>query len=513
MNHKQLILAQLCVMIFCFFTLAQEAKWDGGTKRTSFKIQTEEKQSRYYSFSVWVKCNGKDLKYPCIAGNKSWEGLKVISLLSSRNMGETLESGKSNGWVFAIQPNGAWTWNAGDGKRRLDYLPTAKRQNVCDGKWHLLAFSADKEQRLIRLYFDGINVATYSMNYFGKNVFNGDTFVGGDRIGKLNSCDVSGQIEGAKFSYQKLSDEEVFSKYKTKFPEAKAQDLSQPVGQLRMLSWNIWHGARHPGIEKGVNQATDFIKSTKADIITMQETYGSGPTIADRLGYYYYERSDNLSIMSRFPIREIHQLYRPLWFGGATIQLSKNQHINVFCLWIHYLPAWRRDAAKEGATAESLIKGEWKTRASEMKDILKLLQPFIKESTKTPLVVGGDFNSPSLLDWSKKTSHWHNDLEVKWPVSEQMIAQGFKDAFREIHKDPIKFKRHDQWKGGPERLTFRIDYLYSHGPILKVVDANMFNTHNGGWASDHPAVLATYQFNKEQSKSETSRNDSHGSLF
>ena len=36
----------------------------------------------------------------------------------------------------------------------------------------------------------------------------------------------------------------------------------------------------------------------------MQETYGSGPIIADRLGYYLYLRSSNNSVLSRYPLVE-----------------------------------------------------------------------------------------------------------------------------------------------------------------------------------------------------------------
>lgn len=265
-----------------------------------------------------------------------------------------------------------------------------------------------------------------------------------------------------------------------------------------MLSWNIWHGARHPGVEKGVNQAVAFIKHTDADIITMQETYGSGPTIADRAGYYFYQRSDNLSIMSKYPIEDTHPLFRALWFGGATIRLSEQQKLNAFCVWLNHLPAWGRNHRAEVASAEALVEAEWKTRAAEIKAILTELQPFVDSADQVPLLIGGDFNSPSLLDWGQDTAEWHNGLEVRWPVSEQMLDKGFTDAYRAIHSDPTKHSKHELWSADAERLTFRIDYLYSLGDKIEVRDARMMNVHEGEWPSDHPAVLATYQLRHEK---------------
>lgn len=502
-NHPLFLFSIVFVLLHFQTQLgAQTARWDGGRDRTVSvdSLSIPESDDKGYSFWVWVKLKGEDPNFPCIASTKPWEQAEVIDLLSSRNMGFTLQTGGGLGWTLAVQPNGAWTWNIGDGKKqRLDYLPTAERQSVTDGKWHLLAFTVNQSKTAARLFYDGKNVAIYSINWFGPGTFGKNFIAGADRKEGFPECHITGVIEGATAQNQQLTDQEIFDIYRQRFPDARPNFPEQPVGNLKVLSWNIWHGARHPGTVKGINQAVDFIKNTEADIITMQETYGSGPTIADRAGYYFYQRSDNLSIMSKYPIEQTHPLYRALWFGGATIRLSKRQTINVFCLWINHLPAWRRNSQADGATAEALVSAEWKTRAKEMKSILAELKPFIDSVDQTPLLVGGDFNSPSMLDWGKETAHWHHGLEVRWPVSEQMLEQGFADAYRTIHSDPTQHTPHELWDEDAQRLTYRIDYLYSLGKQLQVVDATMMNTHKGEWPSDHPAVLATYQLSPKES--------------
>ncbi len=475
----------------------QGAVWDD-RERGSHSLVTDDQAATRLdaksscTVSLWVKLAGSAESFPALAANKPWEGGEVVDLISTSNMGITLSTGTGRGWALALQPNGSWHWNLGNGQHRLDYLPTAERQPINDGEWHLLAFTIDRNSNTARLYYDGKNVAIYAINGFGDLGTVQDAVVGGDRAEANAAIEgLAGSIEGAQYHATALSDDQVFAIYRERFADATNNVPEIQSDELKVLAWNIWHGARHPGIEKGVQQAVDFIRHTQADVITMQETYGSGPIIADRLGYYFYLRSSNLSVMSRYPIDETHDLYQPFRFGGVTLRLSEEQRANVFSLWIHYLPAWRRDSRAEDATAETLIEGEWKTRASELRDILKQLQPFIETSDEVPLIVGGDFNSPSTLDWTEATTDWHNGLVVDWPVSRQMLDLGFTDTYRAIHPNPTKHEAHDLFDGDAKRITYRIDYIYTHGQGITPTASRMMNTHNGTWPSDHPAVLST----------------------
>lgn len=496
-----------CRLLLCSLTLpvhgqiapvatVDEVVWSADKRQSAaWSYPKSIKPSEDFSVALWVRLSGKGVGFPSLAANKIWDGSQEVDLLSTSNMGITLQSGVHRGWALALQPNGSWSWNAGNGKSRLDYLPTAERQPILDDRWHLLAFCSDANRKEARLFYDGVNVAIYSTTGFENLNIGQNPIVGGDRLKSSLLTDATGCFSNARFWNHKLSDEEVFSIYQERYPDAKRMSLPDRVDELKVLSWNIWHGARHNGIEKGIRQAIDFIRHSGADVITMQETYGSGPTIADSLGYYFYSRSSNLSILSRYPLENTHDIYEPFRLGGATVRLSPTQQTNIFSLWIHYLPAWRTDSANEGATAESLVAGEWKTRASELRDILKELKPFIDGANETPLIVGGDFNSPSKLDWTKATAQWHHGLAVDWPVSKQMLEAGFADSYRLMHPDPLIHLPHSMWKDDARRLTHRIDYLYSQGKTIQPIASVMMNTHNGTWPSDHPSVLTTYHMN------------------
>ncbi len=503
-------IACLLSLFFCSFSLRvhaqnlpvatiDEVAWSAGQPRQSAAWSLPEtiKQSKDFSVALWVRLTGKGDDYTSLAANKTWDDSEVVDLLSSSNMGITLASGKNLGWVLATQPNGSWLWNIGNGKNRLDYLPTAQRQPILDDRWHLLSFCNDHDRKETRLFYDGLNVAIYSTGGFDDLQTDQPAVVGGDRLKGNTATDVGGRLANARYWNRKLSAAEMFATYQERYPDSRLAPRQESVAELKVLSWNIWHGARHPGTEKGIQQAVDLIRHSGADVITMQETYGSGPTIADRLGYYFYLRSSNISILSRYPIVETHDVYESFRLGGATVRLSPTQQVNVFSLWIHYLPAWRRDTAAEGATPEALIAGEWTTRASEMRDILEKLRPFIEGADDTPLIVGGDFNSPSKLDWTNATANWHHGLVVDWPVSKQVLDTGFTDSYRQIHGDPLKHLPHAMWKGDASRLTYRIDYLYGLGKTIAPIESRMMNTHNDTWPSDHPAVLTSFRLKQQ----------------
>lgn len=70
-----------------------------------------------------------------------------------------------------------------------------------------------------------------------------------------------------------------------------------------------------------------------------------------------------------------------------------------------------------------------------------------------------------------------------------MDQAGFTDAFRTVHPD-LSYAAETITA---ERLSFRIDYINFKGKGLEVLGADMHRLHRGTWASDHPAVTATWR--------------------
>lgn len=70
----------------------------------------------------------------------------------------------------------------------------------------------------------------------------------------------------------------------------------------------------------------------------------------------------------------------------------------------------------------------------------------IEDATKSDadfVILGGDFNEPSHLDWTEETKGlWdHNGAVVDWVCSKLLYEAGFRDAYRVKYPNPINPSR------------------------------------------------------------------------
>jgi endonuclease/exonuclease/phosphatase family metal-dependent hydrolase len=449
------------------------------------------------SVQVWVRTTSESTQLPLIAGTKDWDSGTIEDYTTHHELGLSRSSGALPGWALALQPDGSWCWNLGDGSNRLDYRPTPARQPLNDGAWHHLAFSIDAASNAAWLYHDGRSVAVYSTADLG------------DTAGAELRSGFDGTVDSLSVTQELLTAKDVATIWRAGRPGGDSvpppatapapAPAAEPVTELNVLAWNIWHGGRRDGNELGLLRTVAAIRASGADVIAMQETYGSGPAIADALGFSFHLRSSNLSVMSRFPIVAVHDLYEPFRLGGVTLELSPGQELTVFSLWIHYLPSLSSEVSPHNS-ADDIVAAEWETRGSEARDILKALAPHIARSDEVPLIVAGDFNSPSHLDWTFSNRAIHSGRTVPWPVSVQMDEAGFVDTYRVVHPDPREQPGRTWSPRFLDAWQDRIDYIYTHGPLLAAFDAAMIDsveleTAEGleaRWPSDHAAVLGSF---------------------
>lgn len=265
------------------------------------------------------------------------------------------------------------------------------------------------------------------------------------------------------------------------------------------MAWNIWHGGHRYGQAVGLQRVIETIKSSNADIVGLIETYGSGEEIADSLGYYFYLISSNLSIMSRYPITETIKAFKPFNFGGVKLQLGPGKELVFFDTWLHYLPDYGKSVEGGKMSEKQLIEAEGKTRHAEIKQILKEIKPWIADIENIPIIMSGDFNSGSHLDWITETKKLHFGHTVAWPVSKEMIAVGFIDSFRELNVNPLidpglTWTPRAATSSDKYGLRDRIDYIYYVGNQLKPIESKVVDYHPIMFPSDHAAVITVFQY-------------------
>ena len=428
--------------------------------------------SRSFSVFIRVKTDARQLGKKALVTNK-----KVLSL-------------QDRGFIIGTQENGSWMVGFSDGKNEpWEYSPTAKRQPINDGKWHYIGLTHDADKQEMRMYYDGRNVAIYCTNGNNNLATHNPFRLGGIDNSQWNAF--NGYMKDFYFTDKVLDEEAVRKKCGKEANVLQDTLLATTVPNIKIMTFNIYHGGRELGEEVGVNRVIDVIRQVSPDVIGIIETYGSGAIIADALGYYFYLRSSNLSIMSRYPIEETHDFFKSFNCSAATIRISAKQKINYLNIWLDYLPN-THEQLQNRMSPDSIVAGEWKTRAKELNSILKDMRKMIAD-TRRPLFVSGDFNIASHLDWGEDMKTEHDGYIIEWPTSKLMEDAGFKDSYRVVHPDPSK-KPCLTWSTmAKNELQYRIDYIYYKGKV-KPIDSWMIDKHPGRFPSDHAAVSTLFEF-------------------
>lgn len=278
---------------------------------------------------------------------------------------------------------------------------------------------------------------------------------------------------------------------------------------FKVMAWNILHGANDS--KDGKAHAIRIIREINPDVILMVETYGSGKIIADSLGYNFHliapegtplnDKNVNLSIISRYPFGERIDTNFPFYLGGREI-IIQNQRIRFFSNWFHYLP-WENEPEKLGKTVEELLV--WEKSGAKYEMIQKVL-PYIKkyavETDSIPMILGGDLNTPSHLDWTAKTRKIHNNLVVPWYSTKVLQDIGLVDTYRTLNPNPITHPG-ITWHTKGENDDHRIDYIFYKSPKLKAIKSESYKVFfdetiklNGKeilYPSDHGFVVTTFE--------------------
>lgn len=267
---------------------------------------------------------------------------------------------------------------------------------------------------------------------------------------------------------------------------------------LKVLQWNIWHGGNHLG-KDGRERIIDLIKATNADVITMQEGYGSQNMIAQNLNYYLQSPSakDNLCLFSRYPITKI-PTERTFFSNPAIISMPQGNKVYVNACWLRYAyrPEYTCSHANYGMDPRKWVAEDSILGREDMELLLKNdCYPHIQRTT--PIIIGGDFNAGSHLDWTPKAATLHFGYSAEQlPISRYLYQEGFKDSFREKHPNELERGEGTYAVIFGQSQNSRIDFIYHKGESIKVISSKIIRTMpeiDDVWPSDHAAVLTTFK--------------------
>lgn len=318
---------------------------------------------------------------------------------------------------------------------------------------------------------------------------------------------------------------------------------------FRLMQFNIWQeGTMIPG---GFDCIVNEIIAHNPDVVTFSEVrnyYGSDcmariVAALEEKGYpYYAESSVSTGILSRHKILSQSVVYPLKNDRGSVIKARikvQDKSITIYSAhldWLDYacyLPRgydgrnWKK-IVQPVTDVDQVIEAN--DRSFRDEEVALLIADAKEEMAAGQwVVVGGDFNEPSHLDWTARTANIrdHQGLIVPWTCSLLLEKAGFKDAFRVKYPDPVNhpgftFPANNinaplsrlAWASEADERD-RIDYIYYfplHDVLLKSVrivgpEGSVINGKRtwkdfdsrdrifspvGIWPSDHKAIIATF---------------------
>jgi len=328
------------------------------------------------------------------------------------------------------------------------------------------------------------------------------------------------------------------------------QEIPGKKETFKVLQFNIWQeGTVVPDGYEGVIRQ---ILESDADLITLSEVRNYKDTrFCDRIvkslkdsGQTFYSfYSYDSGILSRFPIIDSTTVYPCVDDHGSAYRAlidMNGQEVALYTTHLDYLNCTYYDIrGYDGSSWEKrppmtdvdsiLANNTLSLRDDGMKAILEKAK---EDKAKNRIVIiGGDFNEPSHLDWTEETKdlYDHQGLVIPWTVSTMLTDSGYIDAYREIYPDPLTHPGFTYPADCPgmdvKKLTWapesdereRIDFIY-YSPFkgLKLTDAlvwgpkgsiknsqriieetqDRIEAGKGVWPTDHKAVLVTFTLDR-----------------
>ncbi|MFD0530243.1 endonuclease/exonuclease/phosphatase family protein [Kitasatospora arboriphila] len=276
--------------------------------------------------------------------------------------------------------------------------------------------------------------------------------------------------------------------------------VRDPAGPftLKTATWNLANAGA--AFTDAVEKQLAAVLTQGLDVVALQETAGTAAqALATALGWYAYQSSGSVGILSRWPLTAVTAPTASLPAASATVQLPGGRTVR---FWAAHLDEanYGPYAVQDGQTAAQVQAAEAaSTRGKQAVALATAVQADIAAGQR--VVLAADLASPSHLDWTGQGGR----PALAWPVTTALRDAGLTDAFRSAHPDPVASPG-NTWsptravRGGKPEPQDRIDQVQFAG-ALTLVEAHTLatgwpqaepNAAANGWPSDTAAAVATF---------------------
>lgn len=300
--------------------------------------------------------------------------------------------------------------------------------------------------------------------------------------------------------------------------------LPASASELSIATFNVWGAGTNGGDSH--ERTVAALEALDADIYALQEVRGessqcsaercppaedsAAAELAAALGYHLYEQAEMNdllwanAILSRYPI--VSTLPDDL---GVQISVE-GRAVEVFNVHLTDYPYQPYQLSNiEYGNAPMLQDGASAIRAAEAARgaaVDQLLGTIDRRPDPDLVVICGDFNEPSHLDWTDRAARSGlHPLAVRFPASVKLARAGFLDGYRAHRPDEVANPGFT-WtpladSDSEDEHHDRIDFVYLKARDLRVVDSAVAGEASttsdivvSPWPSDHRAVRIRLSF-------------------
>jgi endonuclease/exonuclease/phosphatase family metal-dependent hydrolase len=325
--------------------------------------------------------------------------------------------------------------------------------------------------------------------------------------------------------------------------------LSKTAGDIRTLTFNLW--GEGTNVSGGFDKIVDTISAADADIVAVTEVRNyNGVDFMARVvnalatrGKTYYSQyaGGDVGVISRYPIISKGMVNDAVYVWHLQLP-SRTIAVAVAHLdYTHYAVYGPR--GYDGVTW-AMIDRNKDGRPDPITNISELhaldlasgrdeaITSFISYArtipASTPILLLGDFNEASHLDWTAPMANLydHHGVVIEWGNSKRLASAGFIDSWRDLYPNPVTHPGHTwpsaafgkgstQWAPKADERD-RIDFIYyrNNGTVSPrqariIGGSNHYYAYNAltadntqtpfalngmSWPSDHKAVLVDFFF-------------------
>ena len=240
--------------------------------------------------------------------------------------------------------------------------------------------------------------------------------------------------------------------------------LNGETKTLKIMAMNTWHGGKQ--VKNGIEKIANIIEKIDPDIVSFSEIREEDWTKnlveilkKKQLKYEFkFLKKSDVSLISKYPIKDASIIFQKANSAVKyTLTISKHTLVVVsthldFKSYASNLPRGYNTGSKKYPKWGMINNGKGKPKpitdvniilknnaTSERENQISMILKEIKNET-APIIIVGDFNEPSFLDWTTKTKNLfaHNGTIIEWPSTKILYNNGFTDAFRKIYPDEVK---------------------------------------------------------------------------